>query len=343
MKKRFWMFGFLLAIALVFSACAKTNDTPATSADGGMQSDTQATAKEGKSYRIGIVQLTQHPALDSATRGFQDALKEEFGDAVTFDVKNASGEVANVTTIVNGFVAANPDLILANATAPLQVAASATSTIPILGTSVTDYATALELKDFNGTIGTNVSGTSDLAPLDEQAEVLHEWFPNAKTVGIIYSTSEANSVFQVQEMTKRLVAMGYTVKPFSFTDSNDLPAVVTQAVAESDVLYEPTDNVASSNAEAIANIVLPAKCPVITGEAEPARVFGIATVSIDYEELGRATGKMAAAILCGEKQIQDMPIEYAPSAKKMVNRQNAEALGLSIPEGYEELSASKEQ
>lgn len=332
-----WRFSiFLAALIFILAACGQGGNEagkdPATSTGSG-----ESDSKDQKKYRVAIVQLIQHPALDSASKGFQEELKKEFGDNITFDFKNASGELANISTIVNNFVAQNPDLIMANATAPLQAAASATSSIPILGTSITDYATALEIKDFNGTVGSNVSGTSDLVPMDKQAEMIKEWFPDAKKVGIIYSTSEANSVFQVKEMTKQLTAMGYQVKAFSFTDSNDMPAVVTQAAEESDFLYEPTDNVASSNAEAIANIVLPAKCPVFTGEAAPAKVFGVASLSIDYEEMGRITGRMAAEILRGEKDIKDMPIEYVENARKMVNRKNAMDLGLKIPEGYEDL------
>ncbi len=330
--KRKGMFGWILAAGLLLTACG---------AEGNNTAESVAPSAAEESFRIGIVQLAQHPALDAATKGFRDELVAEFGDRVSFDEQNASGEVANVSTIVNDLVSKNVDLILANATAPLQTAAAATSEIPILGTSITDYATALELTDFSGTVGTNVSGTTDLSPLDRQADMFQEWFPNAKNVGIIFSSSEANSIFQVQEMTKLLEERGYTVKPFSFTDSNDLQAVVTQAVAESDVIYEPTDNVASSNAEAIGNIVLPAKIPVITGEAEPAKVFGVATLSIDYHELGVETGKMAGRILRGETKIEEMPIQSAPNVRKLVNEKNAKALGLTIPEGYEVLEGTE--
>lgn len=324
-----------LILLLFLTACGSGPASGETSVMG-ESTGSAAPQKEG-GFTVGVVQLVQHPALDAATKGFQEELQKEFGDQVKIDVQNASGEIANVATIVNGFVAQGVDLILANATPPLQAAAAATNEIPVLGTAVTDYGVALELEGFEAGKGTgrNISGTSDLSPFDQQAELFSEWFPDAKTVGIIYSSSEANSVFQVEEMTRRLATKGYTVKPYSFTDSNDLPAVLQQAVAASDVLYEPTDNTASSNAEAIANIVLPAKKPVITADAAPAAAFGVAALSIDYEALGTATGQMAGQILRGDKKVDEMPIQYAPSVTKMVNAQIAKDLGLTIPEGYQ--------
>ena len=218
-------------------------------------------------YTVGICQLVQHPALDAATQGFQDALTKALGeDKVTFDVQNASGEPTNCTTIVNKFVSSKVDLIMANATPALQAAVEATKDIPVLGTSVTDYASALEIEGWTGTVGSNVSGTSDLAPLDGQAAMIKELFPDAKTVGILYCSSEANSQYQVDVITGYLTEMGFTVTPYSFTDTNDV-ASVAQAACASDVIYIPTDNTAASNTESIANVVLPAKVPVVAGEA----------------------------------------------------------------------------
>ena len=285
-------------------------------------------------YTVGICQLVQHPALDAATQGFQDALTKALGeDKVAFDVQNASGEPTNCTTIVNKFVSSKADLIMANATPALQAAVEATKDIPVLGTSVTDYASALEIEGWTGTVGSNVSGTSDLAPLDGQAAMIKELFPDAKTVGILYCSSEANSQYQVDVITGYLTEMGFTVTPYSFTDTNDV-ASVAQAACASDVIYIPTDNTAASNTEAIANVVLPAKVPVVAGEAGICGGCGVATLSISYYDLGYATGEMAAKVLKGEAKISEMPVQYAPEFTKQYNAANCEALGITVPADY---------
>ena len=289
-------------------------------------------------YTVGICQLVQHDALDAATKGFKDALTEALGDKVVFDEQNASGEPANCTTIVNGFVSSKVDLIMANATPALQAAAAATDSIPILGTSVTDYASALEIDGWTGTVGGNISGTSDLAPLSEQAAMILELCPDAKTVGIVYCSSEANSQYQVDVITGYLTEMGLTVTPYAFTDTNDVASVTQTACDNSDVLYIPTDNTAASNTEAIANVVLPSKVPVFAGESGICVGCGVATLSISYYDLGYATGKMAAKVLTGEASISEMPVEFAPQVTKMYNPDNCAALGITIPDGYEPLS-----
>ena len=291
-----------------------------------------------KTYKVGVVQLVQHEALDAATKGFTDALKEALGDKVEVVEKNASGDSNNCTTIVNGFISDKVDLIMANATPALQAAASATSTIPILGTSVTDYATALEIADWTGTVGGNISGTSDLAPLDKQAAMLQELFPNAKKVGMLFCSSEPNSKYQVDEVTKLLSAAGITCTEYTFTDSNDVSSVTQKACDDSDVIYIPTDNTAASNTEAIANVVLAAGTPVIAGEAGICKGCGVATLSIDYYELGKITGQMAAKILTGEADISTMPVEFAPTATKQANMANCEKLGITVPADYTALA-----
>lgn len=291
-----------------------------------------------KTYKVGVVQLVQHEALDAATKGFTDALKEALGDKVEVVEKNASGDSNNCSTIVNGFISDKVDLIMANATPALQAAASATSTIPILGTSVTDYATALEIADWTGTVGGNISGTSDLAPLDKQAAMLQELFPNAKKVGMLFCSSEPNSKYQVDEVTKLLSAAGITCTEYTFTDSNDVSSVTQKACDDSDVLYIPTDNTAASNTEAIANVVLAAGTPVIAGEVGICRGCGVATLSIDYYELGKITGQMAAKILTGEADISTMPVEFAPAATKQANMANCEKLGITVPADYTALA-----
>ncbi len=292
-----------------------------------------APADDGK-FHVGICQLVQHDALDAATKGFQDALTAELGDKVVFDLQNASGDQTNCTTIVNGFVANNVDLILANATPALTAAQAATATIPILGTSVTEYGAALEIENFTSVVGGNVSGTSDLAPLDQQAAMILELFPDCKTVGIIYCSAEANSQYQVDVITGFLTELGITVTPYSFTDTNDVASVTQVACDNSDVIYIPTDNTAASNTEAIANVVLPAGVPVVAGESGICGGCGVATLSIDYYDLGYATGLMAARILKGEADIATMPIEYAPIFTKQYNPANCEALGVSVPDDY---------
>lgn len=293
------------------------------------------------SYNVGICQLVQHEALDTATQGFKDALTEEFGDKVTFDEQNAQGDSNTCATIINSFVSNSVDLILANATPALQAAASGTADIPILGTSVTEYGVALDLDDFNGTVGTNVSGTSDLAPLDQQAAMLNELFPDAKNVGLLYCSAEANSQYQVDTVKSALEELGYTCEYYAFSDSNDLSSVATTAASESDVIYVPTDNTAASNAEIISNICLPEKVPVIAGEEGICSGCGVATLSISYYDLGIATGKMAVKILKGEADIAEMPIEYAPNFTKKYNADICEELEIEVPDDYVAIGAEE--
>ena len=318
-----------MAAALAGCGGAASSSAPASSAAASAADSTAA-----KTYTVGICQLVQHEALDAATQGFKDALTAKLGDAVKFDEQNASGDSANCATIVNGFVSNNVDLILANATAPLQAAAQATATIPVLGTSVTDYATALDISDWTGTVGNNISGTSDLAPLDQQAAMIQELFPDAKNVGLLYCSAEPNSVYQCDVMEGYLTDMGFAVSRYAFTDTNDVTSVSQTAADASDVIYIPTDNTAASNTEAIANVVLPAKVPVVAGEEGICSGCGVATLSISYYDLGYATGEMAVKILTEGADVSAMPVQYAPNVTKKYNAANCEALGLTIPDDY---------
>ena len=302
--------------------------------DKAAQDDNQgSTDGEGTKYTVGICQLVQHEALDAATQGFIDALNEALPGQVEIVNKNASGDSANCSTIVNGFVSDGVDLIMANATPALTAAAAATSDIPILGTSITAYGVALDIDDFNGTVGGNISGTSDLAPLDKQAAMLQELFPNAKKVGMLFCSSEPNSKYQVDEVTKLLSAAGITCTEYTFTDSNDVSSVTQKACDDSDVLYIPTDNTAASNTEAIANVLVPAGVPAICGEEGICKGCGVATLSISYYDLGVTTGKMAAKILTGEADISEMPIEFTEATPKY-NASMCETLGIEPLEGY---------
>lgn len=325
----------LLAGAMAFSltACGSSNGDSQTN---------NSTAGGGDSYKVGICQLMQHVALDAATQGFQDKLTELVeadGKTVEFDVQNASGDSATCTTIVNGFVSSGVDLIMGNGTAALQAAQSGTADIPILGTSITDYATALDMSDWTGTTGTNISGTTDLAPLDGQAEMLKELFPDAKNVGLLYCSAEPNSAYQINTIKPMLEEMGYTCTEYAFTDSNDVASITTNACASSDVIYIPTDNTAATCTETIRNVVVPAGVPVIAGEQGICSGCGVATLSIDYYELGEMTGQMAYDILVGGQNPGEMEIQPAPTFTKMYNESICQELGITVPDGYEAIAA----
>ena len=300
-----------LVMVLSLAACASTQPAaePAASSD--------APAESGKTYTVGVCQLVQHEALDAATQGFVDALKDELGDAVTIDVQNASGDSFMVGVMIF-----------------TRAAVSATADIPILGTSITAYGVALDIDDFSGTVGGNVSGTSDLADLQKQAQMILEWFPETKTVGLLFCSAEPNSRYQIDEVRKALEAQGVTCEEFAFTDSNDVSSVAQKAADFSDVVYIPTDNTAASNTEAIANVLIPAGVPAICGEEGLCRGCGVATLSISYYDLGVTTGKMAAKILKGEADISTMPVEYTDATPKY-NASVCEQLGITPLDGYE--------
>ena len=328
----------LAACGSTASSTAAADSTPASSTAESKETST-AESTDDKVYTVGICQLVQHDALDAATQGFKDALTETLGEGnVNFDEQNASGDSANCTTIVSGFVSTGVDLILANATAPLQAAAQATADIPVLGTSVTDYATALDISDWTGTVGNNISGTSDLAPLDQQAAMIQEMFPNAKTVGLLYCSAEPNSVYQCDVIEGYLTEMGLETTRYAFTDTNDVTSVTQAAAAASDVIYIPTDNTAASNTEAIANVVIPEKVPVVAGEEGICKGCGVAALSISYYDLGYKTGEMAAEILADDADVSTMPVAFAPNVTKKYNAANCEALGITPPDGYEAIA-----
>lgn len=311
MKK---LFSVLIAILMCLTLCAP------------------AMAEE--TYTIGICQLVQHPALDAATQGFMDTLTAKLGDKVMFDLQNASGDSATCITIVNSFISSDVDLIMANATSALQAAQAGTEDIPILGTSVTDYATALDMEDWTGVTGVNISGTSDLAPLAEQAAMLKELYPDAKEVGLLYCSAEANSVYQVEVITGYLKEMGYNCTNYAFSDSNDVASVTMNACATSDVIYIPTDNTAASCTEAIRNVVEPEGVPVIAGEEGICSGCGVATLSISYYDLGCATGEMAYDILVNGADVSTMAIQFAPNVTKKYNAELCQILNVTVPEDY---------
>ena len=320
MKKRLLSALLVSVMAMSLLACG-----------GGSSSSSN---NESKKYNIGICQLVQHEALDAATKGFKDALIEELGeDNVEFNEQNAQGDPNTCSSIINDFTNKKVDLILANATPALQAAASGTDSIPILGTSITEYGVALDIDNFSGTVGKNISGTSDLAPLDKQAEMLKEIFPDAKKVGLLFCSAEPNSKYQVDTVQTNLEKLGYTCTQYSFQDSNELSAVATTAVSESDVIYVPTDNTVANNTELLYNTAIEKNVPVVAGEEGICKGCGTVTLSISYYDLGVATGKMAAKVLQGE-DISTMPIEYAPTFTKEYVASRCEAYGITVPDDY---------
>lgn len=285
-------------------------------------------------YTVGICQLIQHPALDKATEGFKAALSEKLGDKVEFIEQNASGDAVNCSTICNQFVSENVDLIMANATAALQAAAAATNSIPVVGTSISHYATALAIDNWTGKVGGNITGVSDLAPMDQQAAMIKELFPDAKTVGILYCSAEANSVYQSDTISGYLKDLGYEVKVFTFADSNDVASVTGTACAESDVLFIPTDNTAASCTETINNVALPAGTPIVAGEKDTCSGCGVAALSIDYYDIGYAAGLMAYDILVNGTNAGDMEVQFSEDYQKLYNKDIADALNITIPSDY---------
>ena len=337
MKKK--LLSTLMATAMVLGLVGCGNASSTQTASGSTSSTEAGT--DGKVYHIGVCQLVEHEALDAATQGFQDALKDKLGENnVVFDVQNAQGEEPNCATICTGFVSDNVDLILANATASLQAASAATNSIPIVGTSITDYATALNADDWNGTSGTNITGTSDLAPLDQQEAMIKELVPDVTQVGIVYCSAEANSVFQANQIEAALEKDGIAYKEYSAADSNEIQSVVTKAVSECDCLYVPTDNTMAANVDIIKNVTVPAGIPVIAGE-EGICQGALATLSISYYDIGQAAGEMAYEILVNGKDPGTMEIEYASATTKEYNADVADALGITIPDDYVKLSTEE--
>jgi len=319
MKKRFRLAAVLLAASFLLTACGSSAPAPAV-----------PTVESDGNYTVGICQLVQHVAHDDATQGFKDALNALLPNQVTFISKVASNDISACSGIVNQFISEDVDLILANATPALQIASTATAEVPILGTSVTEYGAALGIKDFNGIVGGNISGTSDLAPLADQAAMIAEWFPEAETVGMLYCSAEVNSEYQVSVVSQELETLGYTCKDYAFTDSNDLTLVIQGAVENCDVLFVPTDNTVASNSSIIDNICRPAGIPVIGGDQGICEGCTVAALCISYYDLGYATGEMAAQILSGEAVISEMPIAYA-EASSVYNPEICASLGLTPP------------
>lgn len=314
-------------IGSVFTGCSSKTDKP----------------EDKDTYTVGICQLMQHPALDKATKGFQDALTELLGDKVEFSYQNASGDSAACATIANQFVSNNVDLIMANATPALQACTTATasSKIPVVATSITNFGVALDIEmGPTDATGINVTGTHDLAPLEKQAEQLTTLFPEAKEVGILYCSSEANSKFQSDGMEEILKAQGLNVSIYTFSDSNDLQAVAKKAAAASDVLYIPTDNTVADNGTVVDAACTEAGTPIISGETDACAAYrGVATYSIDFYEIGYNAGKMAYEILVNGADPATMNIQAPQTLTAKYLPEKAEEFNVQIPEDYVILAA----
>ncbi len=350
--KKLMAFMMAAMVALSMTACGNSGSESASGAEETTAAEEQEATtgaeeedadSEKDAYVIGICQMLEHPALDAATEGFQAACKDKFGeDKVDFDVQNAQGEQAMCSTIVNNFVSADVDLMLANATLPLQTAAQATADIPIIGTSITDYATALEISDWTGATGINVSGTSDLAPIDEQADMTMELLPDVKTVGILYCSAEPNSKYQAELYAEAMKEKNVECKEFTAADSNEIQSVVTSAIEQCDALYIPTDNTIAANTDIVKNVCVPAEIPVIAGEEGLCAGCGIATLSISYYDIGYKAGEMAYEVLANGADISAMDIEFAPQVTKMYNEEICKELDIAVLDDYEAIEAKEE-
>lgn len=335
-KKTLALFMAITVGAMLLNGCGTVGGTADKTKEPAEAVQTENPAEsegpENKVYKIGICQQLEHPALDAATDGFQAALIEKLGeDGAEFDYQNAQGEQANCATIATKFVNSQVDLIMANATTALQACAAATAEIPVVGTSVTDFVSA-GVVESNEAPGRNVTGTSDLAPIDQQIQLLQELVPEAKTAGILYCSAEANSIFQADKAEEELTKAGINVNRYTVADSNDIQQVVTKAVSECDVLYIPTDNTLADNMQVVKNITLPAGIPVIAGEENMCAGGGLATLSISYYSLGYNAGLMAYEILVNGADPAAMPISYADETTVKYNAEVAEALGMTMPE-----------
>lgn len=286
---------------------------------------------DSKVYTVGICQLLEHDALDKATEGFKKGLTDKLGEEnVKFDFQNANNEVTNCTTITTNFVAAKVDLIMANATPALMSAASATDTIPVVGTSITSYDVAFDYADWKGK---NITGASDLAPIDQQENMIKTIFPDVKKVGILYCSSEPNSKYQAEQIEKYLKDDGIDYKEYTVADSNEIQAQAQAAVGECDLIYIPTDNTFAAAAETIKNVALPKKIPVVAAEEGICKGCGTVTLTISYYDMGYKAGEMAAEILKDGKKAGDLDVGYSPVTKKY-NKAICDELNIKVPDDY---------
>ena len=291
-------------------------------------------AKKDAKVSVGIVQLVEHAALDAANKGFVDGMASKGykeGQNVTYDRQNAQADQSNLQNIAQRFVNNKVNLICAIATPAAQTVANVTPDIPIVGTAITDYKAAKLVKD-NAKPGTNVTGTTDMNPIEAQLDLLLQLVPGAKTIGTIYCSSEVNSQLQIDILKAAAKTRGVEVKEATVSTVNDIQQAARSLVGKVQGIYVPTDNILASAMPTLAIVTEEAKLPVVAGEGGMVKAGGVATLGIDYYKLGVQTGEMAADILSGKSKPQDMPIQSQKDFSVIVNEANAKKIGLTIPE-----------
>src|SRR5574344_1003999 len=317
MKKTLFIVMACLAASLCFTGCSKK------SADAG----------KDKMIKVGVVQLVEHVALDASYKGFVDGLAEAGyvdGQNIAIDYENAQGEQANCVTIAQKLINDKDDLILAIATPAAQAVANLTKTIPVLVTAVTDPESAKLVKS-NAAPGTNVSGTSDLTPCVAQIDLLKKIVPPAKTIGMVYCSSEQNSLFQINIAKAACDKVGLKYIDATVSNSNEIQQVVQSLVGKVDAIYAPTDNMIAAGMATVAQVANENKIPTIVGEDGMVQSGGLATYGIDYVELGKQTATMAVDILKNGKKPADMPIQYLQNCTLSVNQDTVAKLGITMP------------
>ena len=298
----------------------------------------------GDTIQIGIIQLADHPALDASRNGFIDALKDEGyvdGENIKIDYHNGQGDQNNLSTISDRFVGNKVDMVLAIATDAAQAIAGKTTEIPILGTAITDYEVA-GLVNSNEKPGTNVSGTTDMNPIKEQIELLIELKPDIKTLGVLYTSSEDNSVLQAQIAKGVIEGKGLDYVEVTVTNTNEVQQATQSIVTQCDGIYIPTDNVFASAMPVVYGVTVESKTPVVCGESNMVKGGGLATLGINYYDLGYQTGKMAVRVLSGKAKIEEMPIEALEKFDYAINKDVAEAIGIDIPDKYKDYIVGSE-
>ena len=331
--------GLALTMSLSLTACMGGTANSSSAASGGSESSSAAASSGSDGvYNIGICQQMQHVSLDEATQGFEDALTELLGEEnVKFDYQNAGGEQANCTSIVSKFVTDNVDLIMANATTAVQCAKEATTEIPVVGTSVTDYVST-GIVDSAENPGSNVTGYSDLSDANNHVELIQQLLPEAQTVAILYSTGEENSRIQAESAAAAFEAAGLTAESYTANDSNDISSVVTEACTQADVIYVPTDNLMAANMELVKNVALNQKVPVVSCFTADENDGALLSISISYYTMGYLAGEMAYEILVNGADPASMPIGVM-SVEDMditINQSVADELGITIPESMQQ-------
>ena len=322
------------AAALALTACGGSSSSAAASSTASSAASAAGSAAaDGQSYTVGICQLVEHAALDAATQGFEDALTEAFGDNVKFDFQNAQNDSATCATIANGFVSAGVDLIMANATPALQAAQAATNSIPILGTSVTEYGVALGLTDFDGTVGGNVSGTSDLAPLDQQAEMITEWLPDVKKVGLLYDVGQDSSTKPIADAKAYLEAKGIEVIERTGTTVDEVTLAAKALVSDGvQAVFTPTDNTIMKSELSIYEIFADAKIPQYAGADSFALNGAFLGYGVDYIKLGVETANMIIDIMINGKDPATTPVLMFDNGTATINTEICAKLGYNFDE-----------